>query len=191
MWSTRARLITHHARPAAAAPRALRHYASRVVRPHPRTSLTVVLTATLTATLCYASTYLKEGTSNVILADSETASNRGTGHYADATLATDKVQQEIDKPSARYASKEIIRNTVIPRLKELLAKTDHTKVSDDSEDRLGHAHAGGTHHEPTTPDVVVYAESTEDVVTVIKLANEYCVPVVPFSGRSRSLLAQL
>ena len=184
MWSLRARVVQTHIRPAAAAaPRAVRHYASRVSRPHPRTSLTVALTATLTASLCYASTYLKEGNPNVILADSETASNRGTGHYADATLATDKVQREIDKPSSRYASKETIHNTVIPRLKELLGKTDHTKVSDDSEERLGHAHAGGTHHEPTTPDVVVYVESTEDVVTVVKLANEYRVPVVPFSGK--------
>lgn len=64
----------------------------------------------------------------------------------------------------------------------MLARDDHTKVSDDDEDRLGHAHAGGTHHEPTKPDVVVYVESTEDVVKVIKLANEYRVPVVPFSG---------
>jgi D-lactate dehydrogenase (cytochrome) len=33
-----------------------------------------------------------------------------------------------------------------------------------------------------TPQVVVYAESTEDVSTVVKIANEYRIPVTPFSG---------
>jgi FAD/FMN-containing dehydrogenase len=32
------------------------------------------------------------------------------------------------------------------------------------------------------PDVVVYAESTEDVAAVMKLAYQYRVPVTPFSG---------
>lgn len=181
MWPLRARLIQQRA---ATATRPIRGYASRATHHQPRIGTTIALTATITASLCYASTYVTSGTAKAVLADSETAGARGTGHYADATTATEKVQQEVDKPSSRYASKETIRSVVIPRLKELLGAKDHTKVSDDDEERLGHAHAGGTHHEPTTPDVVVYVESTEDVVQVIKLANEYCVPVVPFSGES-------
>lgn len=179
MWSLRARLLQQQARGASRAS-VLRHYATHA-RPQTNTGVTVALTATLTASLCYASTYLTSGSTQV-LADSETASDRSTGHYADATTATTKLQPEIDKDSSRFASKKVIRETVIPRLKELLGKDDHTKVSDDDEERLGHAHAGGTHHEPTKPDVVVYVESTEDVVKVIKLANEFRVPVVPFSG---------
>jgi D-lactate dehydrogenase (cytochrome) len=35
-------------------------------------------------------------------------------------------------------------------------------------------------HPPVLPDAVVMARSTEDVVTVLKLANEHRVPVVPF-----------
>lgn len=184
MWTLRARLLQQQARAASRA-HALRHYASQA-RQQGNTGLTVALTATLTASLCYASTYLTAGP-KAVLADSETASDRSTGHYADATTATTQLQPEIDKDSGRYASKKVIRETVIPRLKEMLGKTDHTKVSDDDEDRLGHAHAGGTHHEPTRPDVVVYVESTEDVVKVIKLANEYRVPVVPFSGEYQVL----
>lgn len=184
MWSLRARVLQQQARAASRAS-TLRHYASHA-RPQTNTGLTVALTATLTASLCYASTYLTSASTSV-LADSETASDRSTGHYADATTATTKLQSEIDKDSSRFASKKVIRETVIPRLKEMLGKDDHTKVSDDDEERLGHAHAGGTHHEPTKPDVVVYVESTEDVVKVIKLANEYRVPVVPFSGESKNL----
>lgn len=32
------------------------------------------------------------------------------------------------------------------------------------------------------PDVVVYAETTEDVSFVLKLAHQYAVPVTPYSG---------
>ncbi|KAJ9092534.1 hypothetical protein QFC21_006765 [Naganishia friedmannii] len=180
MWSSRARTLSQHSR-AALRTCSARDFSSQARR-HPNTGLTVALTATLTATLCYASTYLTSATAAPVLADSETASDRPTGHYADATIATKKVQQEIDKDAPQYASKETIKNIVIPKLQELLAKKDQTKVSDDEEERMGHAQAGGTHHEPTKPDVVVYVESTEDVVKVVKLANQYRVPVVPFSG---------
>jgi hypothetical protein len=180
MWSVRSRVLQQQSR-AVFRTNVARRYSSQS-RPHPNTGFTVALTATLTATLCYASTYLTSSTAAPVLADSETASDRPTGHYADATTATKNVQQEIDKDAPQYASKETIKNVVIPKLQELLAKKDQTKVSDDEEDRLGHAQAAGTHHEPTKPDVVVYVESTEDVVKVVKLANQYRVPVVPFSG---------
>ena len=32
------------------------------------------------------------------------------------------------------------------------------------------------------PSVVVWPESTEDVVKVVKIANKYRMPVVPYSG---------
>jgi hypothetical protein len=157
----------------------VRQYASSSTVQQPRLGATIAITASITAGLCYAYGI----GSGKVWADSETAGKEGTGHYADATTATRGVEDEVSKESGKYASKATIRNVVIPRLKELFAGDD-TKVSDDDEERLGHAHAGGTHHHPATPDVVVYVESTEDVVKVIKLASEYRVPVVPFSGES-------
>lgn len=32
------------------------------------------------------------------------------------------------------------------------------------------------------PDVVVYAESTEDVSLIVKLANAHSIPITPYSG---------
>ena len=60
---------------------------------------------------------------------------------------------------------------------------DTGRVSDgDSERDL---HAGDiTFHHPRRPDVVVYAESTEDVVRVLRLADEHRVPVTPFGAGS-------
>ncbi|KAF8642654.1 hypothetical protein AX16_009454 [Volvariella volvacea WC 439] len=38
------------------------------------------------------------------------------------------------------------------------------------------------HHEASLPSVVVYPQSTEDVVKVVKLATKYRMPVIPYSG---------
>lgn len=37
-----------------------------------------------------------------------------------------------------------------------------------------------SHHAPVLPDVVVYPSSTHEVVSIMKYANEHCIPVVPF-----------
>ena len=37
-----------------------------------------------------------------------------------------------------------------------------------------------SHHEPVLPDVVVYPRSTSDVQNILKIANEFKIPVVPF-----------
>lgn len=51
-------------------------------------------------------------------------------------------------------------------------------------------HGGGvfTYHAPVSPDAVVYPESREEVVQVLRFANEHGVPVVPF-GQGSSLEA--
>ena len=51
-------------------------------------------------------------------------------------------------------------------------------------------HGGGifTYHAPVPPDVVVYPESREEVIRVIRFAGENRVPIVPF-GEGSSLEA--
>lgn len=51
-------------------------------------------------------------------------------------------------------------------------------------------HGGGvfTYHAPIPPDAVVYPESREEVVGVLRFANEHRVPIVPF-GQGSSLEA--
>ena len=51
-------------------------------------------------------------------------------------------------------------------------------------------HGGGvfTYHAPISPDAVVYPESREEVVEVLRFANEHRVPIVPF-GQGSSLEA--
>src|SRR5918995_1479583 len=51
-------------------------------------------------------------------------------------------------------------------------------------------HGGGvfTYHAPVHPDVVVYPESRDEVVGVLRFANEHLIPIVPF-GKGSSLEA--
>ena len=60
---------------------------------------------------------------------------------------------------------------------------DARQVSDGDSERDLHA-SDITFHRPRRPDVVVYAESTEDVVRVLRLADERRVPVTPFGAGS-------
>jgi D-lactate dehydrogenase (cytochrome) len=56
-------------------------------------------------------------------------------------------------------------------------------------DDLEH-HAGGvfTYHTPVRPDAVVYPRSRDEVVEILRLANEHRIPIVPF-GQGSSLEA--
>src|SRR5215208_3753843 len=51
-------------------------------------------------------------------------------------------------------------------------------------------HGGGvfTYHAPVQPDAVVYPESREGVVEILRFANEHRIPIVPF-GQGSSLEA--
>ncbi|KAK1927369.1 FAD-linked oxidase-like protein [Papiliotrema laurentii] len=85
----------------------------------------------------------------------------------------------------RYASPEEVQK-VIDLLRKGL-KPDQVRLREDQvstnpDDRLVHGSSPNTYHAPALPDVVVYAETTEDVSFVMKLANAHAIPVVPYSG---------
>lgn len=71
----------------------------------------------------------------------------------------------------------------IAELKEIWAKKGkEDQVSTDKEDLETHGISDWSYHEAKVPTVVVWAESTEDVVEVVKIAQKYRVPITPFSG---------
>ena len=65
----------------------------------------------------------------------------------------------------------------------VVALGDPRRVSDGDSERDLHA-SDLTFHRPCRPDVVVHAESTEDVARVLALADEHRVPVTPFGAGS-------
>lgn len=59
------------------------------------------------------------------------------------------------------------------------------QVSDNDTIRVQHG-KDESYHEPALPDLVVYPRKTEEVSEILKIANTYKVPVIPF-GRGSSL----
>ncbi|KAF7335578.1 FAD-binding protein [Mycena venus] len=55
-------------------------------------------------------------------------------------------------------------------------------VSTDPDDLKVHGLSTNTYHIGVDHSVVVYPESTEDVVEIVKIANEYKMPITPYSG---------
>ncbi|KAG7558167.1 hypothetical protein FFLO_02894 [Filobasidium floriforme] len=140
-------------------------------------SLALVIGSTAAA-YTYTTTTFSIPPVNVVYADTDSTA---VGHYSDASTST----SELDKyPDAhRYASPST-RLKAIAELRTLFPPNaaGESQLSVNKEELLSHAQAGGTHHHPHTPDVVVYVESTEDVVKCVRWAGEWGVPVVPYSG---------
>ncbi|TFY63274.1 hypothetical protein EVJ58_g3348 [Rhodofomes roseus] len=59
---------------------------------------------------------------------------------------------------------------------------DQDAVSTDPDDLHVHGYSENDYHPGSSPSVVAFPKSTEDVVKVVKIANKYKMPVVPYSG---------
>ena len=62
------------------------------------------------------------------------------------------------------------------------------RISNDAEEIERHGTSVFTYHAPHAPDAVVYPENRDEVVEVLRFANEHRVPIVPF-GEGSSLEA--
>ncbi|MEM1551009.1 MAG: FAD-binding oxidoreductase, partial [Candidatus Bathyarchaeia archaeon] len=98
-----------------------------------------------------------------------------------------KPKVDIKKPLETRAKE------MVDELKDSLGKA---KVNDDLPTRITHRFTHGPevlfhpNLDDLLPAAVVHPRSTEDVKEVIRLANEYCVPVVPQGGRTGTFGAE-
>ncbi|KAL5501751.1 DLD1_2 [Sanghuangporus vaninii] len=67
------------------------------------------------------------------------------------------------------------------RILELTFPEDD-KVSTDPEDIMHHGFSIYNYHPGAVHSVIVYPESTEDVVKIVKIATRFKMPVIPYSG---------
>ncbi|WVW86547.1 hypothetical protein I302_108596 [Kwoniella bestiolae CBS 10118] len=179
--------------------KSVQHHLSRNVRSIPKTRSTISRSTSSTSTSRSASsTYRSYGTT--ILLSSTTAvlltqlwNSRNNLVQCDDGAKTINTASERDKayvspdeakelvPSnkdPKYATKEEI-DQAIGLLK---GRLNEDQVTTNPDELLSHGVSANTYHAAAIPNVVVYAESTEDVSKVMKLAYEYRVPVTPFSG---------
>ncbi|KAG8918685.1 hypothetical protein FRC00_012192, partial [Tulasnella sp. 408] len=65
---------------------------------------------------------------------------------------------------------------------ELNSTLASNKVSTDPDVVKGHGFSANSYHPAIAHSVVIFPESTEDVVAVMKIATKYRMPVVAYSG---------
>ncbi|KAK4684466.1 D-lactate dehydrogenase (cytochrome), partial [Tremellales sp. Uapishka_1] len=96
-------------------------------------------------------------------------------HLVDSTLA--KELQEKNQP--RFGSRDDYL-AAIALLKHVIKDAD--RISTDESDLETHGVSDWSYHEAKMPTVVVWATSTEEVQSIVKIATKYKVPITPFSG---------
>lgn len=133
----------------------------------------VIGTATTLLTTSYNDLFSFKNPLGTVYADTDSTA---VGHYSDASISTSELEKYPD--AHRYASP----STRLKAIQDLQTIFAPAQLSTNQDELLSHAQAGGTHHHPHKPDVVVYVESTEDVVKCVRWAGEWGVPVVPYSG---------
>lgn len=67
-------------------------------------------------------------------------------------------------------------------IKELETSFEEGMISTDPPNLFTHGFSPNVMHEGVAHSVVVYPNSTEDVVKVMKIANKYRMPIVPYAG---------
>ncbi|KAJ7720448.1 FAD-linked oxidase-like protein [Mycena maculata] len=87
----------------------------------------------------------------------------------------------------QYGTQKEFKHAIEELRKTFAARSD--VVSTDPEDLKIHGLSTNTYHTGVDHTVVVYPESTEDVVKIVKVANAYKMPITPYSGAT-SLEAQ-
>ncbi|PCH38627.1 hypothetical protein WOLCODRAFT_136371 [Wolfiporia cocos MD-104 SS10] len=101
-------------------------------------------------------------------------------YYAGGTTQADKNRHvSTSGLNAQYGTPEDFQRAILELQKALPSEG---AVSTDPDDLHTHGYSDNDYHPAFPPSVVVYPQSTEDVVKIVKIANKYKMPVIPYSG---------
>ncbi|WRT69364.1 uncharacterized protein IL334_006348 [Kwoniella shivajii] len=110
----------------------------------------------------------------------KTASDRSKAYVSPDDSQSQSQGEQVIPSSAKpeYASEEEVKKVI----EILKSKFNEDQVTINPDELLSHGVSANTYHAAALPNVVVYVETTEDVSAVMKVANQYRVPVTPLSG---------
>lgn len=73
-------------------------------------------------------------------------------------------------------------DTIAKAFQELSKVLPAEHVTVDEECLQNHGYSNNSYHNEGAPNIVVYPSSTEEVAEIVKIANKYEIPIIPFSG---------
>ncbi|KAJ7467153.1 FAD-linked oxidase-like protein [Mycena latifolia] len=101
------------------------------------------------------------------------------GGFSIAQFTAAPIKDAPKDSKSEYGTAEEFKQAI----KELKETLNHDgAVSTDQADLLTHGRSPYHHHDGEAHSVIVYPQSTEDVVKIVKIANKFKMPVVPYSG---------
>lgn len=106
----------------------------------------------------------------------------GTGYWAGAK--NNVFQKNATPPShPQVPIPAIPSHDIVAKAYQELSKVlpaEHVTV--DEECLQNHGYSNNSYHNEGAPNIVVYPSSTEEVAEIVKIANKYEMPIIPFSG---------
>jgi D-lactate dehydrogenase (cytochrome) len=105
------------------------------------------------------------------------AAAAGTGYWT-GTQQQNKIQQPPQVPIPSIPS----HATILKAFQELVEILPQEHVTVDEECLENHGYSNNSYHNEGAPNIVVYPTSTEQVAEIVKIANKYNLPIIPFSG---------
>ncbi|GBE82161.1 FAD-linked oxidase-like protein [Sparassis latifolia] len=101
------------------------------------------------------------------------------GYYLATTQSPRAAAASGHELNTLYGTPEDFKKA-IAELRRLFPSED--SVTTDPEDLHVHGYSEYDYHGGSSPTVVVFPNSTEDVVKIVRVANKYKMPVTPYSG---------
>lgn len=107
----------------------------------------------------------------------------GTGYWAGVknNNLPEKNAKEISHPHVPIPAIPS-HDTVAKAFQELSKVLPAEHVTVDEECLQNHGYSNNSYHNEGAPNIVVYPSSTEEVAEIVKIANKYEMPIIPFSG---------
>lgn len=73
-------------------------------------------------------------------------------------------------------------DTITKAFNELRQVLPAEHVSVDEEALQDHGYSNNSYHNEGAPNIVVFPKSTQEVAEIVKIANKFNLPIIPFSG---------
>jgi D-lactate dehydrogenase (cytochrome) len=100
--------------------------------------------------------------------------------------------KSIIEKNASFSSSDVRPQVPVPAIpthetlkqafEELRQVLPEEHVTVDEEELQDHGYSNNSYHNEGAPNIVVYPSSTEQVSSIVRIANKYNMPIIPFSG---------
>ncbi|PCH37975.1 hypothetical protein WOLCODRAFT_135969 [Wolfiporia cocos MD-104 SS10] len=116
--------------------------------------------------------------SSIIFLIASTLGGLGGYYLANGYAKKPETRPSLTGLNDQYGSPAVFQRAIL----ELRETFPEEIVSTDPDDLHVHGYSENDYHPGSSPTVVVFPGSTEDVVKIVKIANKYKMPITPYSG---------